>query len=160
MNAPTNVEVWKNTANGPRHYITFGMQGQELSKVVQGNRTFTLTTFERQINQERAASPEQDLFRDGSFVIVKDSEETNENEIESDNSVTDQELGEMVSEILHDAEFLDGVLTKLTSANSLNRLLEFLVAEDASMSVIERTREAFQEADGSVVPNQRKVVSA
>lgn len=156
---PENVEVWKNTANGSRWYTQFDVRGQEVTKTVGGNRTFSLTSFERQVNQEKAASPDVDLFRNGNFILVKESAETNRAEIESPNAVTDKELEKITHEIMADPELVDGVLARLTSPSSRHRLWEHLVVEDGPSKVVEKVKSAYHEADGSVVAQRRRIIT-
>lgn len=159
MDSPKNVEVWKNTANGTRWYTAFDVQGREISKLVNGGRTFTLTTFERQINQEKAALPELDLFRNGTFSIVKKSEDTRDEEISSKDSRTDQELMEMAMDMIADPKTAGEKLAELSSPQTIHRLLEQLVVEDAPATLIEKTKAAFHEADGGTVAVRRRIVT-
>ncbi len=151
MDAPKNVEVWRNTANGPRWYVTYDVHGRESSKVVPPNRTFTLTVFERQINQEKAASPELDLFRNGTFLLQKPSEETSEHEITSPNALTDQELEELALNLTQGHDEVESVLERITTPNTLHRLMEQLVAEGADEEILAPVREKYHETEGSVV---------
>jgi hypothetical protein len=159
MDAPTNVEVWKNSSNGMRWYTKFDTMGRETSKTIGANRTFTLTVLERQVNQEKAAMADMDLFRDGTFVLVKEADETNHDEIESVNALTDKDLEEITYKVVDDPGYIDKVLKNIDSAIVINRLLEFLVAEDASVSAIDKTKAAFGEADDSIKATRRTVVT-
>jgi hypothetical protein len=159
MEAPTNVEVWKNSSNGMRWYTKFDTMGRETSKTIGPSRTFTLTVLERQVNQEKAAMPEMDLFRDGTFVLVKAADETNRDEIDSVNALTDKDLGEIAYKVVDDPSYIDKVLKEIDSPIVINRLLEFLVAEDASVSAIDKTKAAYGEADDSVKATRRTVVT-
>lgn len=156
--APKELEVWKNVAKGMRWYTRFNAQGLESDHRVMGGRTFTLTPFERQINQEKAATPELDHFRNGTFVLVRASEGTNQDEILSPSSKSASELEEMVQRVLAEPEEIDLILKELTSPVSIDRLLEFLVAYDAPQEAIDKTRDAFHKADGGTVAVRRRVV--
>ncbi len=126
------VEVWKNTAAGMRWYVAFDLQGRETTKTVPGGRTFTLSTFERQINQERAVSPEVDLFRNGTFVLAKPSEDTVLEEVQTPNSMTDSEIDELVREIVFGDLKVADAIEKINSSVTLSRLYEALVLEEKS----------------------------
>lgn len=159
MADPQNVEIWKNTANGPRWYTVFDTQGREVAKTVQGGRTFTVTVFERRVNQDKVALPELDAFRNGTFILVRESSETDEREVESPNAKTDSELEQIVNETLADPSYIDGVLQEVSSTATLHRLLEFLVADDAPSSAIDKVRAAFHAADGGVTAVKRRMVT-
>ena len=137
MSGNESTEVWKNTAAGMRWMKVIDRQGRETGKTVMGGRTFTITTFDRQVNQDRAAEPGLDLFRNGTFVLVKESEETIQDEVASSDSLTDSELATAVHEILAKNMTAEEVIYKVESPVTLGRLLEALVAEDAPKSAID-----------------------
>lgn len=160
MSTPETVEVWKNSANGPRWFTKFDVQGRESDKVIPGGRTFSLTTFERQVTQEKAASADLDLFRNGTFILVKPANDTNEQEFESTQSVTDSQLTELALEIKAEPDKLEQVLEGFTSPITIYRFMEQLVAEDAPDRVIKKVKEAFEVADGGTVATRRRVIGA
>ncbi len=152
------IEVWKNQAAGMRWYKVLDRQGREIGKTVQGYRTFTLTAFDRQINQDLAASPEQDLFRNGSFVLIKAAHDTNEDEIQSPDSFTDQELTTLVHEILAKDKTIEEAIFRIESGVTLNRLMEELVIEDAPQSAIAAVKTKKDAAEGTVAA-EREFIS-
>lgn len=154
--ARNTVETWRNTQPGLRWYIAFDLQGRETTKTVAGHRTFTLTTFERQINQERAATPEQDLFRNGGFVLVRPSAETKEDELGSPNAVTDAAIEDAVMQVIGGSKTIEEVMEGVDSAFTMNRYLDQLVAEDAPTGAIEYVKGLL--ADKEPQPNFRKPV--
>lgn len=152
------IEVWKNQAAGMRWYTILDRQGREVGKTVQGYRTFTLTAFDRQINQDMAASPEQDLFRNGSFVLIKKAADTQMDEIESPDSFTDQELTTLIHEVLAKDKTIEEVIFPVESPLTLGRLMEELVIEDAPKSYIDAVREK-KDSKEATVAAQREFVS-
>ena len=159
MSGNETVEVWKNTAAGMRWITVLDRQGREVGKTVQGGRTFTISTFDRQVNQDAAAEPDLDLFRNGTFVLVKESSETNRDEIESSESLTDAELSTMVHEILAKNMTADEAIRKISSPVTLGRVLEWLIVEDAPKSAIDAVREKKNQVEpGAAV--EREIVSA
>lgn len=158
MNLQAKVEVWRNTAAGMRWYIVFDLQGRETSKTVPGGKTFTVTTFERQINQERAASPEQDLFRNGTFVLAKASDDTDESEFASPNARTDAEIEAMVNEVVYGELDVKAAIGDIDSIVTLGRILEALVIEDAKKSVIDQVKKKMKDLDPAA-PVERERVS-
>ena len=129
------LEVWRNVAAGMRWYLAFDVQGREVTKLAQPSRTFSLTTMERQINQERAANGDLDLFRNGDFVLVKASGDTNDEEIRSTDAFTDEEVTRLAYEILADPANVERV-NEINSPTTLQRILEELIVLDAPTSVV------------------------
>lgn len=131
-------EVWKNTSAGMRHYITLDPIGNQTSRVVQAGRTFTITPLERQLNQEAVWDSSADLFRNGTFIMLKGTEDTNSDEVESPNSVSDSEIEEAVHEALGgDSVPIEAMLEKVSSVQTAQRVLEELVIQDAPASLVE-----------------------
>ncbi len=135
------IEIWKNSAAGMRWYKILDRQGRETGKTVQGGRTFSLTAFDRQINQDEAATPEQDLFRNGNFVMIKPAEDTNKDEIESPDSFTDAELTALVHGLLAQEQTIEAAIHFIESPVTLGRLMEELVIEDAPSSMVAVVKE-------------------
>ena len=156
--APQKVEVWKNVAKGMRWYTKFDVAGRETDGKVLGGRTFTLTPFERQINQEKAATPELDLFRNGTFVLVRGATETNEDEIRSPSSLSQNELEGLVLEILADPEQFDPILAEMSSPITIDRFKEFAIAHGLPTEMVDKIQAKFDQADGSVVATRRRIV--
>ena len=140
VTSKSTVELWKNTANGMRWYIEFDVRGAETTKTVTGGRTFTISTLARQVNQERAASPDMDLFRNGTFLLVKESDETNRDEIESPESITDEQIETMVNEVMAKNLTIEEAIKGIESVVTLQRIYEQLVVEDASKAAIDTVK--------------------
>lgn len=138
-------EVWVNTSAGTRWFKCLDIQGRETSKAVRGERTFTLTTFERQLNQHAAASPEQDLFRNGTFVLKKASVDTDPDEVASPNAMTEAELVALGNEVMYGERSPEEVIQHITSSPALARLVEFLVLEEAKPHLIAAVKERQKE---------------
>lgn len=159
MPANESVEVWKNTAAGMRWLKVLDRQNREMGKTIPGGRSFTISVFDRQANQDMAAEPSMDLFRNGTFVLVKASDETNEDEIESPESFTDVELAAVVHEIMAKNISAEAAISKISSPVTLGRLLETLVIEDAPSSAIAAVKAKKAEVEpGAAV--EREVVVA
>lgn len=149
MDHRPDVEVWKNAAAGKRYFIVLDRLGHETTRMANGGRTFTLTSFDRQINQERAATPQLDMFRNGSFVLVKSAKDTEEDEIRSANSLTDNEILSLVHEVMAGSETIEGAVFNIDSEQTLHRIYEALVLSDAAPSIqsfLKEKVDAFREA--------------
>lgn len=141
MPTPQPREVWKNVTPGLRYYIEMDPLGRQTHGLVQAGRTFTITPLERQINQQGAASPEQDMFRNGSFVLVQETDETILDEVVSPNSVSDGEIEVAVHEALAgDEESIMQILDNVSSAVTAQRVLEELVVQDGPASLVEAAK--------------------
>jgi len=155
------VEVWKNSAAGMRWCQTLDARGLEKAKLVQAGRVFTITPFDRQLNQDMAASPKQDLFRNGTFVLVKAAKNTEMTEIESPDSLTDSEVQGLVHDILAKTLTAEQVVRDITSPIALNRIYTQLVLEeDAPKHALEvvKAKKAKMEG-GTQVATERVVVA-
>jgi hypothetical protein len=141
-------ELWKNVAPGLRYYMILDVMGNQTHAVVQPGRTFSISPLERQLNQSAAYDPKADLFRNGTFVIVKKSGETIADEIESPNSISDQEIEDAVAELLGgDSVPIELMLERVSSAVTAQRLLEELGPDGQPMAVVERETISSSEAD-------------
>lgn len=146
QNMQSRLEVWRNTAAGARWFQSFDLQGRSTSKVVQGGKTFTLTAFERQINQEAAADPAMDLFRNGTFVLVKPAEDTIIEEVQSPESMTDEEIESGVRAVMYEEGVkLRDWLDEVSSPITLQRVFEQLVVEDAPNTLITEIKDMIDE---------------
>lgn len=159
MKMASKVELWKNTASGMRWYLSFDLQGREATKTVPGGRTFTLTTFDRQLNQERAATAEQDLFRNGTFVLARKSEETDEEEIFSPNALTDKEIETVVNDVVYGDLKIADVIDQIDSGVTLFRLQEAFVLEDETPEKVIKAIKKKRESLEPTPVNEREIVS-
>lgn len=159
MEARDMVEVWQNTAAGMRWYTALDRQGREMEKTVQGGRTFTLTPFDRQINQDMAANSDLDLFRNGTFVLVKAAGETEMDEIESSDSFTDAELSVLVNEMLAKNKTPEEALASISSPVTLGRLHTALVLADAPSSMRDAVKAKKNEQEPTVAVEREYVAT-
>ena len=162
-------EIWKNASAGLRHYIALSAIGEQISKTVNAGRTFTISPIERRLNQEAVYDSKVDPFRDGTFLLVRETDDTELDEIESPNSVTDDEIEAAVREAIGgDTVPIEAMIAKVGGINTAQRIYEETVAADAPGSVIELARkkvESLEERptgmDGEpLVVGERDVVTA
>lgn len=153
--APGTVEVWRNVAKGMRWYTRFDPAGRETSGKVMGGKTFTVTPFERQLNQEKAATSELDAFRNGTFVLVRAAEETIKDEIESPDSLSKNEIESIVHQLLAAPGDLPSILEDISSATTLDRLKEYMIAYGLDVTKVE---EKYYEVTGETAPVRRRII--
>lgn len=140
------VEIWKNVAAGMRYYRSLDAMGRETTSLVQAGRTFSLTPLERQLNQEMAASKQLDMFLNGTFLLVQASDDTNMDEIQSPNSITDREIVTVVQETKGgDLRPLKKLMKLVDSYHTAQRILEELVVEDAPQSAVSLAKQKVEE---------------
>ena len=141
MPTPQDREIWKNVTPGLRYYIEMDPLGRQTHGLVQAGRTFTITPLERQINQQAAASPEMDMFRNGTFVLVQPTDDTIEDEVMSPNAISDGEIEVAVHEALAgDEEAIQEILDRVSSSVTAQRVLEELVVQDGPTSLVEAAK--------------------
>ena len=158
-NAP--AEVWKNEAAGMRWVQVTDRQGKDGSRRVQPGKVFTITPFDRQVNQDSFATSEQDLFRNGTFVLVKPAEDTIMDEIESPDSLTESEVQGIVYDILANKSTGEQAIKNINSPIALNRILTALVLEeDAPNSATAAVKAKHAKMEGGTQVATERVVVA
>ncbi len=142
-------EVWKNETAGMRWVTITDRHGKDGSRRVQAGKVFTITPFDRQINQDSFATPEQDLFRNGTFVLVKQAKDTILDEIESPDSLTESEVQGIVYDILAKNVSGNQAVRNITSPIALNRIVTALVLEeDVPTAALDEVRAKLSKVDG------------
>lgn len=71
MNEPRRLETWMNASKGRIGVLKFDRYGQLVSETIRSGAKFQITTEERFMNSERAATPALDVFNCGYLVPVK-----------------------------------------------------------------------------------------
>lgn len=139
-------ELWKNVSPGLRYFLKLDPLGMQTHGLVQAGKTFTISDLERQLNQEIAHDAGADLFRNGTFVLIKPTDDTIEDEVQSVNSLSDQEIESAVAEMLGDDDVpLELMMETVTSAVTAERILEELVMQDAPQSWVDRSKVLIKE---------------
>jgi hypothetical protein len=65
---PHAKETWQNVTRGSVGILRLDVRGIEYGQVVQAGGKVSLSADERRLNQDRAATPPQDLFSNGTLV--------------------------------------------------------------------------------------------
>lgn len=159
MNDKDKLEVWKNTTAGLRWCEVTDRQGRQQSRLVKGGRTFTITPFERQLNQDAAADAGLDHFRNGTFVLVKAAKDTDMSEIASPDSLTDSEVLGIVHDLMAKTRTVGNALKGIKSPVALQRIYERAVVEDISKSQIDEIKGRLQVAEGTAPVMEHEVAS-
>lgn len=139
-------ELWKNVAPGLRYYITIDALGNKSHNVVQPGRTFSISPTERRLNQDAAYETKADLFRNGTFVMLKETDDTVTDEIESPNSISDGEIETAAAEALGgDTVPYEAMLARTSSAVTAQRILEEAVLQDLPTSLVQAAKDKVEE---------------
>jgi len=129
------VETWENIATYQNTVIKLNSRGDEYHEVILGeNKSFTITTEERMITQERILDTKHDPFLNGSFRPVNVPDDIT---IETNpNALSDQEI----LDIFSSSEMAWGEWMKLLdSPATLTRMVD--LADDAPGATVKRLRE-------------------
>lgn len=134
-------ELWKNVAQGTRHYVRLDPIGNQTHGVVQPGKTFTITPLERRLNQEAAYATKADMFLNGTFILLQACEDTVLSEIESDDAVSDEELEDAVRSAGEgDTVGIELMMERVESLVTAERILEELVVQDARQSLVDAAK--------------------
>ena len=146
------VEIWRSKSRGLCSVKVLDVMGRESDKLIRGEKTFTITATERQMNQWAAATPEQDMFRNGMFVLIKPAKDTNMEEISSPDSWTDDEIEDFImqvdgSEKIDEEHQFDKVIESLSSIVTLNRFKEEAAAQGLDSELRQNIDAKIKEVD-------------
>lgn len=102
-----------------------------------------------------------DLFRNGTFVLVKAGEDTIMDEIESPDSLTESEVQSIVYDILAGKKTGEQAVRDINSPIALNRILTALVLEEgAPESSVESVKAKKAKMEGGTQVATERVVVA
>lgn len=143
-----NMESWKSAVKGQIIVRQFDVQGKLRGVTIPPGRTFHISSQERRINQELAANEELDVFQNGMLQPVRLIEDTAEaQEIASNpNFLSDSDLTALVKS---HANRVASKVSEIKNPVVLHRLLEAAVANDATVSVVQKIKDRIAE----VAPN-------
>jgi len=119
------VERWEHISPANWGVIKLGPRGDEIQETISGRRTFTITTEERMITEDKIRNPKLNPFINGSFrpIIVPDSV----NKTTNPNALSDEEI----VNILHASDVaFDEWLKTIDSDGTLKRMVEIAENDD------------------------------
>lgn len=135
MLASSEYETWRSSIPGTIVVKKYDRRGDVVEEVILGNRSFQITPDERLFNQDLAASPEQDPFRNGMMQPVRLLDGTEDKaEIASNPNL----LSESDMELLFKAHFktFESRIKQITNLTTLNRLREVATDVDATLKQV------------------------
>lgn len=124
-------EVWKNAGQSRIVLQRYGANANERRhEMIGGGRTFTISTPERQLNQNLAASPELDVFCNGMLVPVQLPDDADEEVVNNPNHLRDEQLPALFKLNLRTFEKR---VEQISNSAVLERLLEMAPDRDATV---------------------------
>lgn len=134
--ATPELETWENTGNSRIFLKKYSHSGDLRNEMLGGRRKVVLTPAERRINQELAASKQQDPFSNGMLAPVRLVETAEDlEEIHSNpNLMSETDMRDLLKGHF---KKLESRLAEVDSEAMLNRLLEIAEAEDVTVGKVE-----------------------
>ena len=146
MTRKNDLEVWQNTTRGSRWYKSFGVRGEVIDVLVAPGKVFSLTVDARKYNQQISANSRLDLFRNGDFVLKESSAYTVKEEVESKESLTDEEVTELILQVKHGDAKLGDLTADITSISTLERVADAAEANGVHHSSVSALRRRIEDA--------------
>lgn len=128
-------EIWKSGIAGTISVLKFNRRGELASEVVRSGQACTLTTEERIINQEKAATADLDIFKNGMMVpvrILDDAEDAAEIAA-NPNLMAESEMNDLFK--AHWKTFENRV-AQVSNPIVIQRLLQIAEAQDATVKQV------------------------
>lgn len=148
-------ELWKNEAAGIRWVTVFDPVGNPKSQVVHPGKTFLVAPLERQVNQDAVHAKEADLFTNGTFTLVRPTDETVANEIESVNSVSNESISEAIEKVKKgDTSALELMIEVTYSHITASRIYEALVVADVAQSWVTMAKTKMDSLEETLTDDQ------
>ena len=143
---PVPLETWENIAKSShilKKYTSRG-NGDMADEMIHGNKTFHVTTQERKINQEMAASPQDDPFANGRFSPVRLVDTADDlAEIAANPNLMGE--SDMVALVKGSLKALKERLAQVENQVVVERLLEVAASQDVTMGKDAAIRERLAE---------------
>lgn len=135
MLADLEHETWRSSILGTIVVKKYDRRGEVVEEVIPGNRSFQITTDERLFNQDLAATPEQDPFRNGMMQPVRLLDGTEDKAAIASNPNL---LSETDMELLFKAHFktFESRVKQITNLTTLTRIREVASEVDATLKQV------------------------
>lgn len=128
-------EVWENPNAGPRYIKQYNQEGKLVSVPIRPGKRFVLTTKERLINSDIAASEELDMFKNGQLVPVTLAETAQDYEkiMSNPNLISETDMAALFK-IKKVADFRERLAT-ITNKTVLERIQALADDDETNASV-------------------------
>lgn len=153
-----DVETWRNARKGLIYVATFDpLTKRRQSVAVRPDRTVSLTTQERQLNQDMCTSHDLDPFSNGSLVPVELVETAEDYEqITSNPNILDESDMEEILKLKTPS--LKKRLGEITNTVAVERLLELATSEDNEANLTMAALKAIEDRLAELRPGNSPVV--
>jgi hypothetical protein len=143
------LETWENISHSRFVLKKFSARGELQGELINGKRKFHVTTRERHINQEIAATPGLDPFSNGMFAPVRLLDTT---EDAAEIAANPNLLGEsdMVDLVKGRVDSLKKRLADVENSVVLQRLLEVAKEQDVQASKLDAIKARIDEVSPSI----------
>jgi hypothetical protein len=155
------IETWQNVGKGSVTLVKVDQFGRESRETVTGGRRFSITTAERELNSDRAASSAQDWFQNGALVLVSpvkilDGNEDVASATKTANRLTNADIEGMLAG--HWKTF-EKQVNEITNTLTLQRFLDIAYEKDASVKKVELVENRIKEIDPQyMIGGSRQIV--
>lgn len=125
------LETWKNASNAFVAVTKLDPRGQEKTEIIESGKTFSLTSEERRINQDRCIEVANDFFKNGMLMPIRllDGDEEVAELASSANLMSDSELQDLFGQ--HWRTF-EKRINEISSTVTLQRMLDLSEKVDAT----------------------------
>ena len=134
MSNKQTQEVWQNMSKGRVSVLKLDRNGDTRHELIRGGQKFNITSEERQLNMDRAASDELDVFKNGFLTPVRLLEDSDDyTEIAANPNL----LGESELEAMFDLHWkqFQAKVEDISNMLTLQRLLEIAESDDVNVTV-------------------------
>lgn len=152
MDTGVEEEIWENPNKGPMYIKTYNHEGKLVSTPIRPGKRIAISTKERLINQDIAASEELDMFKNGHLVPVTVAETASDYEeiMSNPNLISESEIRDLFG-IKAIADFRSR-LEEITNPGTLSRIKE--IASDESLDPSKKQLDAIDARLEAVAPSQ------
>ena len=130
----SDKETWENIGKGDIFVLTFDHTGRLKSVPVRAGSKITMSIEERQLNQERAFSPDVDMFTNGRLSPIRlvDTADDYEEIANNPNHISESDMVDILK--LKGKAFNERI-GEITNAVALERMFELASDESANVSM-------------------------
>lgn len=147
------TEIWTNQGNGSVWVWKTDRFGRMKDEIVKSGGKFNITSADRQSNQERAATPGQDLFQNGTLAPVRllDTADDVKEIASNPNLISESEMVGLFA--LHHTKF-DARLAEIENATVLKRIKALAENEEtgATLRQVRRIEDRLDEVTNVYQP--------
>lgn len=143
MSTIEDLETWKSNIPGRVVVSKRGEYGVEKDEMIQGGKTLHITASDRRMNQERAATPDMDVFTNGMLVPLRVGDSAEEF-ASNPNLISEDDMRALVK--IHPTTFKKR-LEEIKNPVVIAKIREIAEEEDVSLKRMETIEERMAELE-------------